>query len=156
MMSHKYVYLASPLLFLFELLFLFMSLSSLPYISFTTWNSPGYCSHIAHAFCLILFLYHLFFFFNSSNTYFLLSLYFYIQFKLPLMSSLCYFPMQEGAFAQLKIWQCATIAIVFFFAPLISFKAVVVIMLAFLCLSFCIFLFLALKVGKASLPPTSQ
>lgn len=62
----------------------------------------------------------------------------------------------EGAFAQLKIWQCATIAIVFFFAPLISFKAVLVIMLAFLCFSFGIFLLLALKVGKASSPSTNQ
>ncbi|WVZ07355.1 hypothetical protein V8G54_020701 [Vigna mungo] len=62
----------------------------------------------------------------------------------------------EGAFAQLKIWQCATIAIVFFFAPLISFKSVVVIMLAFLCVSFCIFLWLALKVGNTSSPSTSH
>lgn len=62
----------------------------------------------------------------------------------------------EGAFAQLKIWQCATIAIVFFFAPLVSFKAVLVIMLALLCFSFCIFLLLALKVGKTSSPSTSQ
>ncbi|KAH1195129.1 UNC93-like protein 3 [Glycine max] len=62
----------------------------------------------------------------------------------------------EGAFAQLKIWQCATIAIVFFFAPLISFKAVLVIMLALLCFSFCIFLLLALKVGKAPSPSTSN
>ncbi|KAJ1387246.1 MFS transporter superfamily [Sesbania bispinosa] len=62
----------------------------------------------------------------------------------------------EGAFAQLKIWQSATIAIMFFFAPHISFQAVVVIMLVFLCFSFCSFLWLALKVGKASSPSTSE
>ncbi|CAJ1866119.1 unnamed protein product [Sphenostylis stenocarpa] len=62
----------------------------------------------------------------------------------------------EGAFAQLKIWQCATIAAVFFFAPLISFKSVLIIMLAFLCVSFCIFLWLALKVGNTSSPSTSH
>ncbi|KAL2344971.1 hypothetical protein Fmac_006256 [Flemingia macrophylla] len=62
----------------------------------------------------------------------------------------------EGAFAQLKIWQCAIIAMVFFFAPLMSFNAVVVIMLVFLCFSFIIFLWLALKVGRSSSPSTSQ
>ncbi|KAK7396509.1 hypothetical protein VNO78_17562 [Psophocarpus tetragonolobus] len=62
----------------------------------------------------------------------------------------------EGAFAQLKIWQCATIAIVFFFAPLISFKSMLVIMLAFLCFSVCIFLWLALKVGKTPSSSSSQ
>ncbi|KAK7336971.1 hypothetical protein VNO77_17525 [Canavalia gladiata] len=61
----------------------------------------------------------------------------------------------EGAFAQLKIWQSATIAIVFFLAPHISFQAMVVIMLASLCFSFCSFLWLALKVGKTSSPSTS-
>ncbi|XP_027349883.1 UNC93-like protein 3 isoform X2 [Abrus precatorius] len=61
----------------------------------------------------------------------------------------------EGAFAQLKIWQSATIAIMFFSAPHISFQAVLVIMLAFLCFSFGSFLWLALKVGKASSPSTS-
>lgn len=62
----------------------------------------------------------------------------------------------EGAFAQLKIWQSATIAVVFFLAPYISFQAVIIIMLVLLCLSFCSFLWLALKVGNASAPSTSD
>ncbi|XP_061341469.1 UNC93-like protein 3 isoform X2 [Gastrolobium bilobum] len=61
----------------------------------------------------------------------------------------------EGAFAQLKIWQSATIAIMFFLAPHISFEAVLVIMLASLCFSFGSFLWLSLKVAKASSPSTS-
>ncbi|XP_057438432.1 UNC93-like protein 3 [Lotus japonicus] len=56
----------------------------------------------------------------------------------------------EGAFAQLRIWQSATIAIMFFLSPNISFETVVVTMLALLCFSLCSFLWLALKVGKAS------
>ncbi|CAI8614475.1 unnamed protein product [Vicia faba] len=62
----------------------------------------------------------------------------------------------EGAFAQLKIWQSATIAIVFFVAPYISFQAVIIVMLVLLCLSFCSFLWLALKLGNASSPSTSD
>ncbi|MED6121070.1 hypothetical protein PIB30_026695 [Stylosanthes scabra] len=54
----------------------------------------------------------------------------------------------EGAFAQLKIWQSATISIVFFAAPHISFQAVLVISLVLLCFSFSSFLWLALKVAK--------
>ncbi|KAF7818516.1 UNC93-like protein 3 [Senna tora] len=55
----------------------------------------------------------------------------------------------EGAFAQLKIWQSATIAIVFFLSPHMSFQAMLVIMLALLCFSFATFLLLTLKVAKA-------
>ncbi|KAF1880950.1 hypothetical protein Lal_00022980 [Lupinus albus] len=62
----------------------------------------------------------------------------------------------EGAFAQLKIWQSATIAIVFFLAPHISFETVVMIMLVSLCLALASFLWLALKVAKASPPSTSE
>ncbi|XP_057438436.1 UNC93-like protein 3 isoform X1 [Lotus japonicus] len=62
----------------------------------------------------------------------------------------------EGAFAQLNIWQSATIAIMFFLSPHVSFEAMVVIMLAFLCFSFCSFLWLALKVVKTSLSSTSE
>ncbi|CAK8543745.1 unnamed protein product [Lathyrus sativus] len=62
----------------------------------------------------------------------------------------------EGAFAQLKIWQSATIAIVFFVAPYVSFEAVIIVMLVVLCLSFCSFLWLALKVGNASSPSTTD
>ncbi|XP_028758222.1 UNC93-like protein 3 [Neltuma alba] len=56
----------------------------------------------------------------------------------------------EGAFAQLKIWQCATIAIVFFLSPHISFQAVLVIMLASLIFSFGCFLLVTLKIAKTS------
>ncbi|XP_057438435.1 UNC93-like protein 3 [Lotus japonicus] len=62
----------------------------------------------------------------------------------------------EGAFAQLKIWQSATIAIMFFLSPHISFEVMVVIILAFLCFSFCSFLWLALKVVKTSSSSTSE
>ncbi|XP_057438431.1 UNC93-like protein 3 [Lotus japonicus] len=62
----------------------------------------------------------------------------------------------EGAFAQLRIWQSATIAIVFFLSPHVSFEAFVVTMLALLCFSYCSFLWLALKVGKTSSPSTCE
>ncbi|KAM3688926.1 hypothetical protein ACB098_09G007500 [Castanea mollissima] len=55
----------------------------------------------------------------------------------------------EGAFAQLKVWQSASIAVVFFLSPYISLKAMLVIMLAALCISYAGFLFLTLKVEKA-------
>ncbi|KAK4281384.1 hypothetical protein QN277_012886 [Acacia crassicarpa] len=59
----------------------------------------------------------------------------------------------EGAFAQLKIWQSATIAVLFFLSPHISFLAVVVIMLALLIFSFGCFLLVTLKVAKTSSTP---
>ncbi|KAF7804557.1 UNC93-like protein 3 [Senna tora] len=62
----------------------------------------------------------------------------------------------EGAFAQLKIWQSASIAIVFFLGPHISFQTLLVIMLASLCLSYGCFLFLTLKVAKESPSTTSE
>ncbi|KAB1224042.1 UNC93-like protein 3 [Morella rubra] len=55
----------------------------------------------------------------------------------------------EGAFAQLKVWQSASIAVVFFLSTFISLKAMLVVMLAALCLSYAGFLFLTLKVEKA-------
>ncbi|GMY14587.1 UNC93-like protein 3 isoform X1 [Fagus crenata] len=55
----------------------------------------------------------------------------------------------EGAFAQLKVWQSASIAVVFFLSSYISLKAMLLIMLAALCLSYAGFLFLTLKVEKA-------
>ncbi|XP_050242647.1 UNC93-like protein 3 isoform X2 [Quercus robur] len=55
----------------------------------------------------------------------------------------------EGAFAQLKVWQSASIAVVFFLSSYISLKAMLVIMLAALCISYAGFLFLTLKVEKA-------
>ncbi|XP_010486517.1 PREDICTED: UNC93-like protein 3 isoform X1 [Camelina sativa] len=54
----------------------------------------------------------------------------------------------EGAFAQLKVWQSAAIAIVFFLSPYISLQAMVIVMLVMVCVSLVSFLFLALKVEK--------
>lgn len=53
---------------------------------------------------------------------------------------------QEGAFAQLKVWQSASIAIVFFLSPYISLQAMVIVMLVMVCVSLLSFLVLALKV----------
>ncbi|KAL8484013.1 hypothetical protein ACS0TY_026636 [Phlomoides rotata] len=55
----------------------------------------------------------------------------------------------EGAFAQLKLWQSVSIAIVFFISTSISFQTMVVIMLVALCISVAGFLFLTLSVEKA-------
>lgn len=55
----------------------------------------------------------------------------------------------EGAFAQLKVWQSATIAVMFFVCPHIPLHTILMIMLASLCLSYACFLFLTLKVEKA-------
>uniref|UniRef100_A0A1J3IUL9 UNC93-like protein 3 n=1 Tax=Noccaea caerulescens TaxID=107243 RepID=A0A1J3IUL9_NOCCA len=52
----------------------------------------------------------------------------------------------EGAFAQLKVWQSAAIAIVFFLSPYISLQAMLIVMLVMVCASLLSFLFLALKV----------
>ncbi|XP_059428199.1 UNC93-like protein 3 isoform X2 [Corylus avellana] len=54
----------------------------------------------------------------------------------------------EGAFAQLKVWQSGSIAVVFFVSPYISLKAMLVVMLAALCLSYAGFLLLTLKKKK--------
>ncbi|KAI4300136.1 hypothetical protein L6164_033547 [Bauhinia variegata] len=62
----------------------------------------------------------------------------------------------EGAFAQLKIWQSAAIAIVFFISPYISFYAMLVIMAVSLCSSFGSFLVVTLKVAKASSSSTDE
>ncbi|KAF5953783.1 hypothetical protein HYC85_006639 [Camellia sinensis] len=55
----------------------------------------------------------------------------------------------EGAFAQLKVWQCVSIAVVFFVSPYISLHAVLVVMLVAVCISVVGFLFLTLMVEKA-------
>ncbi|KAK4478577.1 hypothetical protein RD792_014063 [Penstemon davidsonii] len=55
----------------------------------------------------------------------------------------------EGAFAQLKLWQSATIAVVFFISTSISLQTMLVIMLVVLCISVAGFLFLTIKVEKA-------
>ncbi|KAJ0027961.1 hypothetical protein Pint_35452 [Pistacia integerrima] len=54
----------------------------------------------------------------------------------------------EGAFAQLKVWQCASIAIVFFVTPYISLQTMLVIMLAAIGVSLVGVLFLTIKVEK--------
>ncbi|KAK3038559.1 hypothetical protein RJ639_029359 [Escallonia herrerae] len=54
----------------------------------------------------------------------------------------------EGAFAHLKLWQSASIAIVFFVSPYITLQAMVCAMLAALCISLAAFLFLTLKVER--------
>ncbi|KAK1421107.1 hypothetical protein QVD17_23212 [Tagetes erecta] len=54
----------------------------------------------------------------------------------------------EGTFAQLKLWQSASIAVVFFLSPYISLQSMLFLMLAALLLSLAGFLFLVLKVEK--------
>lgn len=56
---------------------------------------------------------------------------------------------QEGTFAQLKLWQSASIAVVFFLSPYISLQAMLFLMLVALILSLAAFLFLVLKLEKA-------
>ncbi|KAH7843919.1 hypothetical protein Vadar_022405 [Vaccinium darrowii] len=55
----------------------------------------------------------------------------------------------EGAFAQLKVWQSASIAVVFFMSPYISLQAMLVVMVAAVCIAMAGFLFLTLQVEKA-------
>ncbi|KAG6643138.1 hypothetical protein CIPAW_09G189500 [Carya illinoinensis] len=55
----------------------------------------------------------------------------------------------EGAFAQLKVWQSASTAVVFFLSPYISLKVMLLVMLVALGLSYSVFLLLTLKVEKA-------
>lgn len=64
----------------------------------------------------------------------------------PIIIIFLYLWKQEGAFAQLKVWQSAAIAIVFFLSPYISLQAMVIVMLVMVCVSLVSFLFLALKV----------
>ncbi|KAF9679905.1 hypothetical protein SADUNF_Sadunf06G0064100 [Salix dunnii] len=60
----------------------------------------------------------------------------------------------EGAFAQLKVWQSASIAVVFFLNPYISLQAMVAIMLAALFLAAGGFLVLTLQIEKAFSSPS--
>ncbi|KAK1298634.1 UNC93-like protein 3 [Acorus calamus] len=52
----------------------------------------------------------------------------------------------DAAFAQLKVWQSAAISVVFFLSPHISFQAMLVVMVAALCVSVAGFLYLTLSV----------
>ncbi|TXG58593.1 hypothetical protein EZV62_016422 [Acer yangbiense] len=54
----------------------------------------------------------------------------------------------EGAFAQFKVWQCVSIAIVFFIYPYISLQTMLIIMLAGICLAMVGFLILTIQVEK--------
>ncbi|KAF5196980.1 unc-93-like protein [Thalictrum thalictroides] len=54
----------------------------------------------------------------------------------------------EGAFAQLKVWQCAAIAVVFFMSPHITLHTMLIVMLAGIFISVASFLFLMLQVEK--------
>ncbi|KAF8402860.1 hypothetical protein HHK36_010951 [Tetracentron sinense] len=54
----------------------------------------------------------------------------------------------EGAFAQLKVWQSASIAVVFFLSPYISMHAMLVVMLAALFIALAGFLFLTLQMSE--------
>ncbi|KAL7169942.1 hypothetical protein ACSBR2_034902 [Camellia fascicularis] len=58
----------------------------------------------------------------------------------------------EGAFAQLKVWQSASMAVVFFVSPYISLLAMLVVMLVAVCMSMAGFLLLSLRVEKAFSP----
>lgn len=55
----------------------------------------------------------------------------------------------EGSFAQLKLWQSASIAVVFFVSPYITFQTMLVVMLVALCIAIAGFLFLTLKVERS-------
>ncbi|KAK1311739.1 UNC93-like protein 3 [Acorus calamus] len=55
----------------------------------------------------------------------------------------------EATFAQLKVWQSAVISAVFFLSPHISFQAMLVVMVAALCVSVSGFLYLTLSVKNA-------
>lgn len=56
----------------------------------------------------------------------------------------------EGAFAQLKVWQSLSIAVIFFLTPYISLHLMAAVMLTALCISLATFLILTLKVVKGS------
>ncbi|KAM1525130.1 hypothetical protein ACFX15_009253 [Malus domestica] len=55
----------------------------------------------------------------------------------------------EGAFAQLKVWQSASTAVVFFISSYISLQAMLIVMLAAIAISYTAFVFLTLR-EKAS------
>ncbi|KAM1271614.1 hypothetical protein ACFX2I_032517 [Malus domestica] len=55
----------------------------------------------------------------------------------------------EGAFAQLKVWQCGGVALIFFISPYISLQAMLVLMLSVICLAYASFLFLHRRGDKS-------
>ncbi|KAL1822629.1 hypothetical protein ACET3Z_009407 [Daucus carota] len=62
----------------------------------------------------------------------------------------------EGSFAQLKLWQSASTAVVFFVSPYITFNAMLEFMLVAVCISVAGFLVLTLKLEKAFSSNTSN
>ncbi|XP_006429050.2 UNC93-like protein 3 isoform X1 [Citrus clementina] len=56
----------------------------------------------------------------------------------------------EGAFAQLKVWQCASIAVVFFIGPYISLQAMLIVMVVGICVSLVGILFLTIQASNSS------
>ncbi|XP_077213037.1 UNC93-like protein 3 isoform X2 [Tasmannia lanceolata] len=54
----------------------------------------------------------------------------------------------EAVFSQLKVWQSASTAVVFFLSPHITFQAMLILMISALCVSVAGFLFLTLQVEK--------
>ncbi|BBH06093.1 Major facilitator superfamily protein [Prunus dulcis] len=56
----------------------------------------------------------------------------------------------EGAFAQLKVWQCSAVALIFFISPYISLQAMLVLMLSAICLSYAAFVYLSQQGEKHS------
>ncbi|KAK1392595.1 putative Ion channel regulatory protein, UNC-93 [Heracleum sosnowskyi] len=62
----------------------------------------------------------------------------------------------EGSFAQLKLWQSASTAIVFFVSPYITFEAMLEFMLVAVCISVAGFLVLTLKLERAFSTVTSD
>ncbi|CAI0471771.1 unnamed protein product [Linum tenue] len=62
----------------------------------------------------------------------------------------------EGAFSQLKLWQSASIAVVFFLSPYISLQAMLLIMLVALLVAVACFLFLSLQVEKTFSNPRAS
>lgn len=55
----------------------------------------------------------------------------------------------EAAFAQLKLWQSAAIAVVFFLSPYITLQAMLILMVAALCIAMIGFYFLTVHVGRS-------
>ncbi|KAF4398669.1 hypothetical protein G4B88_017095 [Cannabis sativa] len=60
----------------------------------------------------------------------------------------------EGAFSQLKVWQSASIAVVFFLSPHISLQAMLLILIAGICISYGGFLVLTLLMERVFSPPS--
>ncbi|XP_020101522.1 UNC93-like protein 3 [Ananas comosus] len=59
---------------------------------------------------------------------------------------------KEAAFAQLKVWQSASIAVIFFLSPYITLQAMLILMVAVLCVSVAGFLFLTIVVERSFAP----